>query len=63
MRRNRFVLISMVNVTVWRFTNLHISLRDWSLITGRGGYETGGRRACEVLPLRKGVGGGQRKKF
>ena len=31
-----------------------MSLRDWSLITGRrGGYKTGGR-ACEVLPLRKG---------
>ena len=30
------------------------SFRDWSLITGRGGYKTvGGAR--EVLPLRKGV--------
>ena len=29
-------------------------LRDWSLITGRGGYKTGGGGACEVLPLRKG---------
>ena len=29
-------------------------LRDWSLITGRGGgYKTGGGGACEVLPLRK----------
>ena len=28
-------------------------IRDWSLITGRGGYETGGG-AREVLPLRKG---------
>ena len=27
--------------------------RDWSLITGRGGYKTGGG-AREVLPLRKG---------
>ena len=27
-------------------------LRDWSLITGRGGYKTGGG-AREVLPLRK----------
>ena len=26
---------------------------DWSLITGRGGYKTGGG-AHEVLPLRKG---------
>ena len=35
-------------------------LRDWSLITGRGGgYKTGGG-AREVLPLRK---GGGRKKF
>ena len=29
-------------------------LRDWSLITGRGGYKTGGG-AREVLPLRKGL--------
>ena len=28
-------------------------VRDWSLITGRGGYKTGGG-ACEVLSLRKG---------
>ena len=28
-------------------------IRDWSLITGRGGYKTGGG-AREVLPLRKG---------
>ena len=28
-------------------------IRDWSLITGRGGYQTGGG-AREVLPLRKG---------
>ena len=34
-------------------------LRDWSLITGRGGggYKTGGGTR-EVLPLRKGGGGG-----
>ena len=32
-------------------------LRDYSLITGTGGYKTG----CEVLPLRK--GGGGRKSF
>ena len=30
--------------------------RDWSLITGRGGYNTGGGGACEVLPLQKGGG-------
>ena len=31
------------------------ALRDWSLITGRGGgYKTGGGGAREVLPLRKG---------
>ena len=35
-------------------------LRDWSLITGRGGYKTGGG-ACEVLPL--GKGGGAEKSF
>ena len=30
-------------------------LRDWSLITGRGGLQNGrGGRAREVLPLRKG---------
>ena len=29
------------------------TIRDWSLITGRGGYKTGGG-AREVLPLRKG---------
>ena len=33
-------------------------LREWSLITGRGGgYKTGGGGAREVLPLRKGGGG------
>ena len=31
-------------------------LRDWSLITGRGGYKMGGG-AREVFPLRKGEGG------
>ena len=34
-----------------------VILRDWSLITGTGGYKTGGGGggggACEVLPLRK----------
>ena len=33
-----------------------MSLRNWSLITGRGGYKTGGGGAHEVLPLRKGGG-------
>ena len=32
-------------------------LRDWSLITGRGAIKREGG-ACEVLPLRKRVGGG-----
>ena len=31
-------------------------IRDWSLITVRGDYKTGGG-APEVLPLRKGGGG------
>ena len=31
-------------------------LRDWSLITGRGGGLRNGRGACEVLPLQKGGG-------
>ena len=30
-----------------------MTIRDWSLITGRGGYKTG-EGACEILPLRKG---------
>ena len=35
-------------------------LRDWSLITGRGGgYNTGGG-ASEVLSLRQGGGGGEK---
>ena len=29
-------------------------VRDWSLITGRGGLQTGGGGAREVLPLQKG---------
>ena len=33
-----------------------VLFRDWSLITGRGGG------ACEVLPLRKGGGGGRDRK-
>ena len=35
-------------------------IRDWSLITGRGGLQNGrGGGAREVLPLRKGGGGGK----
>ena len=35
-------------------------LRDWSLIKGRGGLQNGrGEGACEVLPLRRGGGGGK----
>ena len=30
------------------------SIRDWSLITGRGGLQNGSGGAREVLPLRKG---------
>ena len=33
---------------------MFLVVRDWSLITGRGGYNTGGGGAREVLPLRKG---------
>ena len=36
-----------------------LSVRDWSLITGRGGLQNGRGGAREVLPLRK----GGRKKF
>ena len=39
-------------------------LRDWSLITGRGGAtEREGGGACEVFPLRKLGGGGGQKMF
>ena len=34
-----------------------MSLRDWSLITGRGGATKREGGACEVLPLRKGGAG------
>ena len=37
---------------------IFICIRDWSLITGRGGYKTGGGGAREVLILPKGGGGG-----
>ena len=41
------------------FEHYCITLRDWSLITGRGGgYITGGG-PCKVLSLRKGMGGGK----
>ena len=37
-------------------------LRDWSLITRRGGLQNGrGGGPREVLPLRKGGGGGAKK--
>ena len=45
-------------IVFFNFNFLHRYFRDWSLITGRGGYKTGGG-AREVLPLRK----GGRKKF
>ena len=31
-----------------------ICLREWSLITGWGGYKTGGGGASKVLPLQEG---------
>ena len=34
-------------------------MRDWSLITGGGGYKTEGGGEHEGLPLRKGGGGGK----
>ena len=34
-----------------------LQVRDWSLITGRGGATKREGGACEVLPLRKGGGG------
>ena len=36
-----------------------MALRDWSLITGRGGGLHNGRGAREVFPLRKGGGGAE----
>ena len=35
--------------------HIRLSIRDWSLITGRGATKWEGE-ACEVLPLRKGGG-------
>ena len=40
---------------MWR-GNSDISLRDWSLITGRGGATKREGGARELLPLRKGGG-------
>ena len=42
-------------------TYLHVEfvVRDWSLITGRGGLQNGRGGARQVLPLRKGGGGGK----
>ena len=34
--------------------DIKAALRDWSLITGRGGLQNGRGGAPEVLPLRKG---------
>ena len=34
-------------------------VRDWSLITGRGSYKTGGGGASEFLPIQIGGGGGK----
>ena len=54
-----FLLSSPFDVVLY-FTSgkqVYYCIRDWSLITerGGGGYKTGGGGACEVLPLRKGV--------
>ena len=40
---------------------LSVSLRDWSLVTGRGATKREGGRACDVLPLRKWGGGGGKR--
>ena len=46
------------NVTIGIPSEQSVStVRDWSLITGRGGGLHNGRGACEVLPLEKGGGG------
>ena len=37
-----------------RSMDINYCLRDWSLITGRGGLQNGRGGAREVLPLRKG---------
>ena len=33
-----------------------MALRDWSLITGRGGYKTGGGDHVKFYPYKKGGG-------
>ena len=47
-------------IILYMFIALCLSpVRDWSPITGRGGGATKRKgAACEVLPLRKGGGGG-----
>ena len=65
-----FPVIQFVSIFNFSPTSTIGLIRDWSLITGRGGgggYKTGvggggGRGASEVLPPQKGGGGG-RKKF
>ena len=52
-------LLPWVHVKAWggalnaEFLLVSGILRDWSLITGRGDYKTGGGGGSEVLPLRK----------
>ena len=41
------------NISKSKFDNV-FDIRDWSLITGRGGLQNGRGGAREVLPLRKG---------
>ena len=41
------IRINQTNISYW---SLSYAVRDWSLITGGGGYKTGGG-AFEVLPL------------
>ena len=36
-----------------------LSIRDWSLITGRGGYKTGAGGHVKFYPNEKGGGGGK----
>ena len=58
-----FLLVcSNVSVFGWAFFGEYfvpyfVIIRDWSLITGRGGATKQEGGACEVLPLRKGGGG------
>ena len=41
---------------IGRDTNLYTRVRDWSLITGRGGYKTGGGGHVKFYPYKKGGG-------